>query len=222
MKLLLIEDDRSISEPLVEGLGRAGFEVTHAETGAGGLALIDTVDLVLLDLGLPDLDGTEVCRRIREVSTIPIIVLSARGEELDRVMLLEFGADDYLVKPFGNRELVARIRAVGRRLGGTGERVEDAARDFDGLHIDPTAHRAHLGGEELDLTPKEFDLLVYLSGAPGTAHRRRDILEAVWDEHWYGPSKTLDVHIASLRRKLGNPEWIETVRGVGYRFVPLT
>jgi len=216
VKLLLIEDDPSISEPLADGLRRSGFEVAAAATAASGLEQAGQADLVLLDLGLPDLDGAEVCRRIRSTSTVPIIVVSARGEEIDRVMLLESGADDYLVKPFGTRELIARVRAVMRRVG---DGDHETVRDFGSLRIDLDAHRAHLGGEELDLTPKEFDLLTHLSSAPGSIHRRRDILEAVWDEHWYGPSKTLDVHVASLRRKLGDPGWIETVRGVGYRFV---
>ena len=218
MKLLLIEDDPSISEPLAEKLRRSGFEVLASPTAAGGLELAEQADLILLDLGLPDLDGAEVCRRIRASSSVPIIVISARGEEIDRVLLLESGADDYLVKPFGTRELIARVRAVMRRTDN--DDTEDT-RTVGSLVIDLDAHRVHLGDDELDLTPKEFDLLTHLSAAPGSIHRRRDILEAVWDEHWYGPSKTLDVHVASLRRKLGDPAWIETVRGVGFRFVEL-
>ena len=214
MRLLLVEDDPSIAEPLADALRRSGYEVDVAADAAGGLAAVDVADLVLLDLGLPDLDGSEVCRRIRERSSIPVIVISARGEEIDRVLLLESGADDYLVKPFGTRELVARIRAVSRRITG-GE--PDAVHSVGPLRVDVATHRALLGDDEVALTPKEFDLLAHLAAEPGVVHRRRDILEAVWDEHWYGPSKTLDVHIASLRRKLGDPAWIETVRGVGYR-----
>lgn len=185
-------------------------------TAAAGLAAVEQSDLVLLDLGLPDLDGSEVCRRIRQMSSVPIIVISARGDEIDRVMLLESGADDYVVKPFGTRELIARIRAVARRT--FPDDSPEQPRDLGPLTVDVAAHRAVRDGVELELTPKEFELLVYLSSELGVAHRRRDILESVWDEHWYGPTKTLDVHVAALRRKLGDPAWIETVRGVGYRF----
>ena len=214
--MLLIEDDESIAVPLCDGLTRSGHETVAVTTAAAGLAQVDDAELVLLDLGLPDLDGSEVCRRIRERSDIPIIVISARGEELDRVLLLESGADDYLVKPFGIRELIARIRAVSRRM--TPDAPQEETRTVGPLVIDLAAHRVLLDGDELELTPKEFDLLVFLSSELGVAHRRQTILESVWDEHWYGPTKTLDVHIATLRRKLGNPKWIETVRGVGYRF----
>lgn len=216
MRVVLIEDDPTISVPLADGLMRSGFDVVAVSTAADGLAAVDGSDLVLLDLGLPDLDGSEVCRRIRQTSSVPIIVISARGDEIDRVLLLESGADDYVVKPFGTRELIARIRAVARRT--MPEEAPERQRDLGPLTIDVAAHRAGMDGVELELTPKEFDLLAYLSSDLGVVHRRRDILESVWDEHWYGPSKTLDVHVAALRRKLGDPAWIETVRGVGYRF----
>jgi DNA-binding response OmpR family regulator len=216
MRILVIEDDVTIAAPLAEGLRRAGYEATVAATATEGLAAITDSDLVLLDLGLPDLDGSEVCRRIRQRSNVPVIVISARGEEIDRVLLLESGADDYLVKPFGTRELVARIRAVSRRV--TPGAADDAPRIIGSLVVDVSAHRATLEGQDVELTPKEFALLAYLSADLGVTHRRRHILESVWDEHWYGPSKTLDVHVAALRRKLGDPRWIETVRGVGYRF----
>lgn len=216
MRVVLIEDDPTISVPLADGLMRSGFDVVAVATAADGLAAVDGSDLVLLDLGLPDLDGSEVCRRIRQTSSVPIIVISARGDEIDRVLLLESGADDYVVKPFGTRELIARIRAVARRT--MPEEAPERQRDLGPLTIDVAAHRAAMDGVELELTPKEFDLLAYLSSDLGVVHRRRDILESVWDEHWYGPSKTLDVHVAALRRKLGDPAWIETVRGVGYRF----
>ncbi len=216
MRVVLIEDDPTISVPLADGLMRSGFDVVAVSTAADGLAAVDGSDLVLLDLGLPDLDGSEVCRRIRQTSSVPIIVISARGDEIDRVLLLESGADDYVVKPFGTRELIARIRAVARRT--MPEEAPERQRELGPLTIDVAAHRAAMDGVELELTPKEFDLLAYLSSDLGVVHRRRDILESVWDEHWYGPSKTLDVHVAALRRKLGDPAWIETVRGVGYRF----
>jgi len=217
MRILVVEDDVAIAEPLVDGLLRNGFDPVHVREGRRALESMSGIDLVLLDLGLPDLDGAEVCRRIRENYSIPIIVLSARSEEVDRVMLLETGADDYVVKPFGLRELTARIRAVARRSGGT----ELAAQllQVGPLVVDLRAHSVSVDGVQIDLTPKEFDLLAYLAADPGAAHTRRDILEEVWDSNWYGSSKTLDVHVASLRRKLGHPEWILAVRGVGFKLV---
>jgi two-component system response regulator RegX3 len=217
VQLLLVEDDDAIAEPLAKGLGREGYRVTRVSTGEAALAAAP-VDLVLLDLGLPDLDGYEVCRRLRAVSEVPIIVITARGEEVDRVIGLELGADDYLVKPFGFRELVARIRAVTRRADGrgTGDTAPDALVNGE-LEVDLRTRRAVLAGEELTLTRKEFDLLALLASDPGALRSRDEILEEVWDPHWYGPTKTLDVHIAGLRRKLGDPALIETVRGVGFR-----
>ena len=218
--LLVVEDEEAIMEPLVEGLEREGFAVTVAGTGEAALSAIGDIDLVLLDLGLPDMDGAVVCRMLRARSNVPIIVLTARGDEIDRVLLLELGADDYVVKPFGFRELVARIRAVLRRVADTaGAPGTDraSAATIGGLTVDRRSRRVHVDGEEIHLTPKEFDLLARLADDPGAAVRREQILEEVWDEHWWGPTKTLDVHIASLRKKLGNPALISTVRGVGYR-----
>ncbi|MBW8826490.1 MAG: response regulator transcription factor [Acidobacteria bacterium] len=216
MQVLLVEDDDALAEPLVAGLVRAGFVVRRASTGAEALDLTDGDDVVLLDLGLPDLDGYEVCRRLRARSAVPIIIVTARGEETDRVVGLELGADDYLVKPFGFRELVARIRAVTRRAEGrlpeTGTRVTVGP-----LAIDRRTRRVTMDGREILLTPKEYDLLDFLASDPGAVRTRTEILESVWDSHWYGPTKTLDVHIASLRRKLGEPGLVETVRGVGFR-----
>jgi DNA-binding response OmpR family regulator len=217
--LLLVEDDRTIADPLIDGLTRAGFDVELARTGAEALAATG-YELVLLDLGLPDLDGTEVCRRIRAGSDVPVIVVTARGDEFDRVMLLELGADDYVVKPFGLRELVARIRAVSRRTNGStqidlaSERIEVGR-----LVVDSRARSVSMGADPVELTPKEFDLLAFLATDVGRVFTRTDILRSVWDEHWYGSTKTLDVHVASIRRKLGKPGWIETVRGVGFRLV---
>lgn len=216
MHVLVVEDDPSIADPLLAGLTRAGFTVTHAATGRAALDA-PPVECVLLDLGLPDIDGIDVCRALRAASDVPIIVVSARHEELDRVMLLELGADDYVVKPFGLRELVARVRAVTRRAGGTRESVTDVL-DGGRLQIDLRTRRTTVDDTEIELTPKEFDVLALLVAEPGTVFTRQRILETVWDSHWYGPTKTLDVHIASVRRKLGHPEWIETVRGVGFRF----
>jgi two-component system response regulator RegX3 len=213
--VLIVEDDDAVAEPLAKGLGREGFDVRRAADGAAALAAAPA-DLVLLDLGLPDMDGFEVCRALRARSAVPIIVLSARGEEIDRVIGLELGADDYLVKPFGFRELLARIRAVTRR---TERRPETQLIEVGQLRIDLRTHQVIVAGNPVSLTPKEFDLLTFLAGDPGAVRTRSDILDEVWDPHWYGPTKTLDVHVASLRRKLGDPSLIETVRGVGYRLV---
>jgi DNA-binding response OmpR family regulator len=213
VRLLIVEDEDAIAEPLAEGLRREGFEVERAATGAEALAAAP-VDLVLLDLRLPDLDGLDVCRELRERSSVPIIVVTARGEEADRVVGLELGADDYVVKPFGLRELIARIRAVSRRAR---EEPEDRVVRVGDLEVDERARRARLGGRELELTPKEFDLLAALARDPGAAVSRRRLLDEVWQTSWYGSTKTIDVHVAALRRKLGDPAWIETVRGVGFR-----
>jgi DNA-binding response OmpR family regulator len=219
--VLVVEDDDSIAAPLAEGLELEGFTTDRVGTGAAALAVGETVDFVLLDLGLPDLDGGEVCRRLRARTDVPIIVVTAREDEVDRVRLLEMGADDYVVKPFGFRELVARIRAVQRRTGRVAPIVE-AVQRFGALEIDRAARRVAIDGIEVDLTPKEFDLLAYLAEEPGVARSRESIIAQVWDEHWWGPTKTLDVHVASLRRKLGGLEVITTLRGVGYRLDPPT
>ena len=221
MLVVIIEDDDTIAEPLAKGLAREGYDVERFDRGEPALNRLQgdgaslAPDVVLLDLGLPDVDGFELCRRLRAESDIPIIVVTARGEEVHRVVGLELGADDYIVKPFGFRELVARIRAVTRRL--QHREVEAAPIRVGDLEIDARTRRVTLGGEEIPLTPKEFDLLVLLAGDPGAVCSRTRILEEVWDPHWYGPTKTLDVHVASLRKKLGDPGWIETVRGVGFR-----
>ena len=172
-------------------------------------------DLYLIDVGLPDIDGFEVCRRIRAKSQVPVIMLTARSDEIDRVFGLEIGADDYVTKPFGLRELIARIRAVTRRASTTVEGGEEIV--VGTLAIDVARHVVTVSGAQVDLTAKEFDLLVYLAMRPGIVHRRNDIMESVWDANWYGPTKTLDAHVAALRKKLGDPEWIEAVRGVGFR-----
>ncbi|HSP03383.1 MAG TPA: response regulator transcription factor [Acidimicrobiales bacterium] len=213
-----MEDDDSIGVPLVEGLGFEGYAPTRVRTGAAAVEAVGDTDFVLLDLGLPDLDGAEVCRRLRARSSVPIIVVTAREEEFDRVRLLELGADDYVVKPFGFRELVARIRAVQRRAGVSS--ATSRVQSLGPLAIDRHGRRVHVRGEEIDLTPKEFDLLAFLAEVPGVVRTREDIIAQVWDEHWWGPTKTLDVHVASLRRKLAGCDVITTLRGVGYRFDP--
>ena len=214
MHILVVEDEDAIADPLVAGLRREGYDVSRVETGGRALEA-PPADLVLLDLRLPDIDGFDVCRRLRERSRVPIIVLSARGEEADRVAGLELGADDYVVKPYGLRELIARIRAVMRRAAAL-----DAANGplrVGALEVDERARRANLDGHALELTPKEFDLLAALARDPGAALSRQRLLAEVWQTSWYGSSKTIDVHVAALRRKLGDPGWIETVRGVGFR-----
>jgi two-component system response regulator RegX3 len=213
VRILVVEDEDAIAEPLTAGLRREGFAVERAATGAAALDA-PAADVVLLDLRLPDLDGLDVCRTIRERSDVPIIVVTARGEETDRVVGLELGADDYVVKPFGLRELIARIRAVTRR---TSRPAPQAQLHVGDLVVDVRARRAQVDGRELDLTPKEFDLLAALARDPGAAISRRRLLEEVWETSWYGSAKTIDVHVSALRRKLGDPAWIETVRGVGFR-----
>jgi DNA-binding response OmpR family regulator len=219
MRVLVVEDDLSVAAGIVDGLATASFESMRVETGGAALAAMGSFhpDIVLLDLGLPDMDGSEVCRGIRAESSTPIIVVSARHDEIDRVVALEMGADDYLVKPFGMRELIARIRAVSRRSNAA-EPSPAAEREFGALLIDTRAQRVTMDGTEVHFTPKEFELLVYLSNDAGAVHRRADILHDVWQTTWYGTTKTLDAHIAAIRKKLGNPDWIESVRGVGFRF----
>lgn len=214
--VLVVEDDDTIGVPLVEGLELEGFTPTLVRSGAEAVESAATTHFVLLDLGLPDLDGGEVCRRIRARTDVPIIVVTAREDEVDRVRLLEIGADDYVVKPFGFRELVARIRAVQRRTGRPALGAT-SVQELGPLRIDRGARRVHLHGAEVDLTPKEFNLLAYLAETPGQARSREEIIANVWDEHWWGPTKTLDVHIASLRRKFAGLDVITTLRNVGYR-----
>jgi DNA-binding response OmpR family regulator len=209
--VLIVEDDASIAAQLVKGLTRGGYRVDHVLTGQDALRWGDA-DVVLLDLELPDLDGVQVCRKLRERTDAAIIVVTAHGEEPDRVMALDAGADDYLVKPFGLAELQARIRAVLRRVRPGGDVVKHGP-----LVVDIRTRRVTVEGSEIVLTPKEFDILEILAADPGRVVGRQEILESAWDAHWYGPTKVLDVHVASLRRKLGVPGLIETVYGRGFR-----
>jgi DNA-binding response OmpR family regulator len=219
MRILLVEDDPSVAASVVDGLENASMNVAHVASGKEAMskALSENFDLILLDLGLPDMDGQDVCRSIRETSTTPIIILSARSEEIDRVLALEFGADDYMVKPFGMRELVARIRAVARRTSPTDATPTSATQEIGTLSIDRRSQKVFVNGQDVYLTPKEFDLLAYLATDPGAVYRRNDIMSEVWDTNWYGTTKTVDAHVAALRKKLGNQDWIEAVRGVGFR-----
>ncbi len=215
VQILIVEDDDAIAKPLAAGLEREGFDVTRVSNGEDALEAA-LPDLVLLDLRLPGIDGTEVCRRLRARSDVPIIVVTAKGEEVDRVVGLELGADDYIVKPFGFRELLARIRAVMRRARPGTDRAQI---HVGSLEIDVRGRRATIGDDPVNLTTKEFDLLALLASEPGDVVSRQRILREVWDTEWFGPTKTVDVHVASLRKKLGDPGWIETVRGIGLRLV---
>jgi two-component system response regulator RegX3 len=219
---LFVEDEPSIFEPFTKALLREGFEPTVATTAAKALELAERIDpdLVLLDLTLPDGDGRDVCRELRRRSDTPIVMITARGTETDRIVGLELGADDYVVKPFSGAEVIARIRAVLRRTQRRNEPMEAA--HIGDLAIDPGARRATFGGQELDLARKEYDLLSALVTRAGRVVTRDELMSEVWDENWFGSTKTLDVHIGWLRKKLGDdptrPRYIHTVRGVGFRF----
>ena len=207
--VLVVEDDRGIATQLVRGLSRSGYAVEHVTTGGDALSRADP-DVVLLDLGLPDGDGVDICRRLRQRSRVAIIVVTARGEEPERVLALDAGADDYMVKPFGLAELLARIRAVLRRV-----HPGDGVLRHGPLAVDVRARKVTVAGREVALTPKEFDILECLAADPGRVVSRQEILDSAWDAHWYGPTKVLDVHVAALRRKLGVP--IEAAYGRGFR-----
>lgn len=219
--VLLVEDEPSIAEPFAHALRRSGFDTVVARTGAEALELARSVapDVLLLDLALPDADGRDICRELRRDSDVPIIMITASGTLTDRVVGLELGADDYVVKPFATAEVVARIRAVLRR-GRTGP-AEPGELSVGDLRIDVAARRAWQSGEELLLTRKEFDLLVRLARDAGRVVTRETLMSDVWDMNWFGSTKTLDVHVAWLRRKLGDdpgaPVYVHTVRGVGFR-----
>ncbi len=223
-RILVVEDEESIAQPFAEALRRAGFEplVTGTAAGARELATTASPDLVMLDLRLPDGDGRDVCRDLRRHSDVPIVMLTARGTETDKIVGLELGADDYVVKPFSAAEVISRIRAVLRRSTPTDGAPSGPLRAGE-VELDTAARTARMRGEELDLSRKEFDLLAELLRHRGEVVTREDLMARVWDTNWFGSTKTLDVHIGWLRRKLGDeaadPEYIETVRGVGFRLV---
>jgi DNA-binding response OmpR family regulator len=219
-RLLLAEDDAGISEPLERALTREGYAVEVVVDGAAAASrgAEGEHDLLVLDVGLPGLDGLEVCRRVRNARPrVPVLILTALDEELDAVQGLDAGADDYVTKPFRLAELLARIRALLRR-------VDPPNLSARGVRVDPNARRAWRDHAELDLTPKEFDLLELLLRDAGHVVTRERAMSEVWDENWFGSTKTLDMHISALRRKLGDdanaPELLTTVRGVGFRFEP--
>jgi two-component system, OmpR family, response regulator RegX3 len=223
--ILLVEDERSITEPLADALGREGFEPHVAGTVADALEQAARLepDLVLLDVMLPDGSGFDVCRELRRESKVPIIMLTARGEEADRVIGLELGADDYVVKPFSAREVVARIRAVLRRADTPEpERAREGVVEIGDVRLDAPKREVLLAGKPVELSRKEFDLLELLMRNAGSVVKRERLIEDVWDTNWFGSTKTLDVHVSALRRKLGDdsgdPRYLHTVRGVGFRF----
>jgi two-component system, OmpR family, response regulator RegX3 len=223
-RILLIEDEESISEPLGRALGREGFDVTVASTAADGREELGArePDLVLLDVMLPDGDGRDLLREIRTTSRTPVVMLTARGEERERVLGLELGADDYVTKPFSAAELAARVRAVLRRADAAGVEPAGVVLEVGDVRMDLDRHQATLAGEPLELTVKEFDLLRMLLEHAGRVVKREQLIREVWDTSWFGSTKTLDVHVSALRRKLGDapsgPRYIHTVRGVGFRF----
>jgi DNA-binding response OmpR family regulator len=222
VRLLIVEDDNRVADALASVMSRHGFTVFRAATGAEALARLGEADVVLLDLGLPDADGFDVCRRIRAGSDVPVIVVTARAELAARIHGLNLGADDYMVKPVNGAELVARIHAVMRRGRGdaAGSRVDGPGRTVVGpVTIDAAGRTVHLGAVPVVLTRREFDLLTALARQPGLVYRREQLVAEVWGTYDASAERTLEVHIGSLRAKLGDHALIETVRGVGYRLV---
>ena len=223
-RIVVIDDEPNLRHTLSYTLRQEGYEVAAAADGEEGLALVASAkpDLVILDVMLPKIDGFEVCRRIRRSSRVPVLMLTARDTELDKVVGLEIGADDYLVKPFSMRELIARVRAMLRRSAQVADVTTPAEIEHDGLHIDTTKHRVSRDGQDVALRPKEFDLLVALARNPGQVFSREQLLNAVWGLDHAGDTRTVDTHVKNLREQLGEdadaPRWIETLRGVGYRF----
>ena len=223
-QVLVIEDEGSIAEPLAEALRREGFDVDVAGSAAEGLETfaVRSPDLVLLDVMLPDGDGRDVLREIRQTSRTPVVMLSARGAEMDRVLGLELGADDYVTKPFSAAELVARMRAVLRRSSAEPVEQGGGLLTSGDVVMSLDTRSVTCEGEPIDLTVKEFELLRVLLENAGKLVKRDDLVSEVWDPNWFGSTKTLDVHVSALRKKLrddpASPRYIHTVRGVGFRF----
>ncbi|WP_272976101.1 MULTISPECIES: response regulator transcription factor [Deinococcus] len=219
--VLVVDDEPSVRKVASAYLEREGFEVRTAADGMDGLRQAEEggLALVVLDVMLPKMNGLDVCKRIRAASNVPIILLTARGEEFDRVLGLELGADDYVVKPFSPRELVARVKAILRRTSGE---AAPAPVMYEGLRVDPVTRTASLAGQALDLSALEFDLLYELARAPGRVFARNELIQRVWGEDFPGVDRVVDVHMVSLRKHLGesgqSPRFIHAVRGVGYRF----
>jgi DNA-binding response OmpR family regulator len=236
MRLLLVEDDERVAAALAAVLGKHGFSVTHARSGEEAVQALlpgqgPAYGVVLLDLGLPDQDGFEVCSRIRRRTSTPVIMVTARADVRSRIHGLNLGADDYVVKPYDTGELLARIHAVSRRKPAENVALLPAAQDpvmpscwpqtieLGALSVELSTRRVTVDGDEVALTRKEFDLLALLAQRPGVVFRREQIISDVWQTSWEGTGRTLEVHVASLRSKLRLPALIETVRGVGYRLV---
>ena len=217
--ILLVEDEEDIASLVRAYLERDGFRVLWATRGTEGLAELERHDvrLAILDLQLPDADGFDVCRAIRSTSSLPVVMLTARDEEVDRVTGLELGADDYVTKPFSPRELTARVRAVLRRV--EPDETDDRLAAGD-VELDRRARTANVAGAEIELTGREFDLLWHLVARPGIVQSRAQLLDRVWGLEFPGGTRTVDVHVGQLRRKLGRPRLIRTVRGAGYKVVP--
>jgi DNA-binding response OmpR family regulator len=225
--ILLVDDEQLITDSLTYSLKREGFDVEAVADGISAIKAVETIkpDLVVLDLMLPDISGLEVCRRLRAGTTTPVIMLTARGEEIDRVLGLEVGADDYLAKPFSFRELLARIHALLRRVQLDRQQTQPQPLSLRQLNLDPVARRAFKGDQELQLSAREFDLLAVLMKNAGRAMSREELIKLVWGDDWVGDPRTLDVHIRWLRLKVeedpASPQYIQTVRGYGYRFAGL-
>jgi len=217
--LVIVEDDPNIADLLDMYLRDAGFRVLQAAAGVRGLELIEQhrPQLVLLDIGLPDIDGFEVCRRVRTKSNVPVLFLTARDGELDRILGLELGADDYVTKPFSPREIVARVKAILRRGQPDTRDAADVVHIGDDYQVDITRREARAKGEAVSLATREFDLLAHLARNQGIALSRQQLLDSVWGADWFGDDRTVDVHVRQLRKKLGDDLPLATVWGIGYR-----
>jgi DNA-binding response OmpR family regulator len=220
--ILVVEDEQAIADLVRAYLRRDGFQVVWARSGEQALEELarHPVRLVVLDIGLPGIDGFEVCRRLRSRTGVPILILSARDDEVDRVAGLEAGADDYVTKPFSPRELVARVKAILRRAGGSGTAVDGGALAVGDVALDRASRVVTVAGEPVELTSREFDLLAALLAHPGVVLSRDRLLELAWEGEFAGGTRTVDVHVAQLRGKLGRPDFVATVRGAGYKVSP--